>query len=92
MLCCSLSALIDNRIFCVHGGLSPTISSLDQARPFVLPELICLQALPSQAGPLNCGSLIQHDSVFACRLRHSLLVASGTAIVQASLLLQDILL
>ncbi len=29
----SLSALIDNRIFCVHGGLSPTISSLDQARP-----------------------------------------------------------
>lgn len=29
---CSLSAIIDNRIFCVHGGLSPTITTLDQVR------------------------------------------------------------
>jgi len=28
----SLSAVIDNRIFCVHGGLSPSINSLDQIR------------------------------------------------------------
>jgi len=28
----SLSAIVDNRIFCVHGGLSPTITSLDQIR------------------------------------------------------------
>lgn len=28
----SLSAVIDNRVFCVHGGLSPSISSLDQIR------------------------------------------------------------
>lgn len=26
----SLSAVIDNRIFCVHGGLSPSIQTLDQ--------------------------------------------------------------
>lgn len=28
----SLSALVDNRIFCVHGGLSPAITTLDQIR------------------------------------------------------------
>jgi serine/threonine-protein phosphatase 4 catalytic subunit len=28
----SLSAIIDNKVFCVHGGLSPSLNSLDQIR------------------------------------------------------------
>lgn len=28
----SLSAIIDGKIFCVHGGLSPSIQTLDQIR------------------------------------------------------------
>jgi serine/threonine-protein phosphatase 4 catalytic subunit len=28
----ALSAIIDNKIFCVHGGLSPSINTIDQVR------------------------------------------------------------
>ena len=28
----ALAAIVDGRVFCVHGGLSPTITSIDQVR------------------------------------------------------------
>ena len=28
----SLSAMLDNKIFCVHGGLSPSVQTIDQIR------------------------------------------------------------
>ncbi|CAG8509152.1 7413_t:CDS:10 [Acaulospora morrowiae] len=40
----SLSAIVDDKIFCVHGGLSPAISSLDQV--FITHMFICLRILP----------------------------------------------
>jgi diadenosine tetraphosphatase ApaH/serine/threonine PP2A family protein phosphatase len=31
----SLSAIINDNIFCVHGGLSPSINTIDQVRAYV---------------------------------------------------------
>ena len=36
VVCYSLSALIENKIFSVHGGLSPAITTLDQVREFIM--------------------------------------------------------
>lgn len=29
----TLGAVVDGKVFCVHGGLSPNVTSLDQVRP-----------------------------------------------------------
>ena len=43
--CISLSALIENKIFSVHGGLSPAISTLDQVKEVILLFGNCCEAL-----------------------------------------------
>lgn len=30
----TLTAIVDNKVFCVHGGLSPNINSIDEIRSF----------------------------------------------------------
>ena len=31
----ALGAIVDGRVFCVHGGLSPNLQSIDQVRLFL---------------------------------------------------------
>lgn len=38
----SLSAIIDGKIFCVHGGLSPSIQRLDQIRTIDRKQEVCV--------------------------------------------------
>jgi serine/threonine-protein phosphatase 4 catalytic subunit len=43
----SLSAIIDNQIFCVHGGLSPSITTLDQVGLPMCGISLCTNELPT---------------------------------------------
>ena len=52
----TLSALIDGRVFCVHGGLSPDLRTLDQVRTI---ERLC--EIPHE-GPF-CGAPPAHDAL-----------------------------
>jgi diadenosine tetraphosphatase ApaH/serine/threonine PP2A family protein phosphatase len=38
----SLSALIENKIFSVHGGLSPAITTLDQVSYYLGVVFVCM--------------------------------------------------
>ena len=61
VLPCSLAACIDNQIFCVHGGLSPAVTTLDQ---------VCLsvnQQLVATRGPILEYSKVSVRLTSNCR-------------------------
>lgn len=41
----ALGAIVDGRVFCVHGGLSPNLQSIDQVRLFLC--LVCTLVSPT---------------------------------------------
>lgn len=39
--CLPLGAIIEDKILCIHGGLSPDIKNLEQIRRIVRPTEVC---------------------------------------------------
>ena len=56
-----LQALIDGKVLCVHGGLSPDIRTLDQVRQAVF--LVCLYSLYADAYVALVLALVTYLSV-----------------------------
>eukprot|EP00887_Chlorella_sp_A99_P008233 scaffold12.g8233.t1 len=87
----SLSALIDGRIFCVHGGLSPTIATLDQIRVIDRKQEVphdgamcdLLWSDPEEGvegwglSPRGAGYLFGHDIASQARLGGALTTSDG---------------
>jgi diadenosine tetraphosphatase ApaH/serine/threonine PP2A family protein phosphatase len=61
-----LTALIENQVFCLHGGLSPTLDTLDHIRALdrvqevrLQPSHRCMVHACAGAGPAWCFDLQQ---------------------------------
>lgn len=69
----SLSAIIDGKIFCVHGGLSPSIQTLDQIRVIDRKQEVphdgpmCDLLWSDPEGNLCTSDLIQCANVFGVK-------------------------
>ena len=53
----SLSALVDDRVFCVHGGLSPSVNMLDQIRTIDRKVRFCWPARSGRPSALLADTL-----------------------------------
>ena len=77
----ALGAIVDGRVFCVHGGLSPSLQSIDQVRlpPTKVPYLYALRA--PQIRTIDRKQEVPHDGAM-CDLLWS--DPDGTFFVQSS--------
>lgn len=53
----ALGAIVDGRVFCVHGGLSPSFQNIDQVRLSSSP----LSLTPSQIRSIDRKQEVPHD-------------------------------
>lgn len=81
-ICCdtfdylSIGALIDGRIFCVHGGLTPEMTTIDQFR-----TIERAQEIP-QNGPLSGKNQFEFKTYFG-RILKILKLACGPSVLEA---------
>ena len=66
-----LTALVDNHIFCVHGGLSPSIDSLDQIRQLPREEVQLVALISTSQGNQVCVYVCMCVCVHVCVYMHA---------------------
>jgi Calcineurin-like phosphoesterase len=72
----ALGAIVDGRVFCVHGGLSPNLQSIDQVRLVsFLAATVFPPLFPRSSLDLSCVHIYLHlylsmSVLFECLLTH----------------------
>ncbi|CAN1784180.1 Serine/threonine-protein phosphatase PP1 isozyme 8 [Linum perenne] len=79
-----VSALIDEKILCMHGGLSPDLDNLDQIReiqrPTEIRRLVTIFSAPNYGGEFdNAGALLSVDESLVCSFEIMKPVITGSS-------------